>query len=131
MPLDVAEKIKEHWTQTKMKFQIVDSKCNADRLAISPDHRVTEKEFKAAIREMAKSEVLHPALKFEMEDGDILILGIQQSGPINPQQIAAISAFLEAAIVEVSQHDKLDARSHAELVELFSKSSGLDVKPES
>ena len=77
---------------------------------------------------MAKSEVLHPALRFEMEDGDILIQGIQQSGPVNPQQIAAISAFLEAAIVEVSQQDKRDARSHAELVELFSKRSGLDVK---
>ncbi|GAA5119456.1 hypothetical protein JIN84_21635 [Luteolibacter yonseiensis] len=114
-----------------MRFEIVNSKCGPDRLAISPEPPVGENEFNAAVREMAKSEVLHPALTFSLDDGDILIDGIQQSGPVNPQQIAALSAFIEAAVSEIAQQDRLDAQLHDQLVELFSRSSGLAIKPDS
>jgi hypothetical protein len=43
-----------------MRFEIVNSKCGPDRLAISPEPPVGENEFNAAVREMAKSEVLRP-----------------------------------------------------------------------
>jgi len=111
-----------------MKFEIVYSKCRPDRLAISPDPTVGENEFHAAVREMAKSEVLHPALKFSLDEGDILIDGVRENGPVNPQQIAAIGAFMEAAISAIARQESLDARLHDELVTLFSHSSGLDIK---
>lgn len=114
-----------------MKFEIVNSKCSADRLAISPEPPVGVNEFNAAVREMAKSEVLHPALTFSLEDGDILINGVQENGPVNPQQIVAISAFIEAAISEIAKQDRLDAQLHDQLVSLFSRSSGLNIKPDS
>jgi hypothetical protein len=50
---------------------------------------------------------------------------------VNPQQIAALSAFIEAAVGEIAQQDRLDAQLHDQLVELFSRSSGLAIKPDS
>jgi len=99
-----------------MKFEIVNSKCGADLLAITPEPPVGAKEFNAAVREMAKSEVLHPALKFSLDDGDILIHGVRENGPVNAQQIAAIGAFIEAAISEVSKQDQIEAQLHDQLI---------------